>query len=161
MADPLTILGSVAASVQLVQVAAGALLGTVKFARELREIPKKTATQLEDVDRSAERVQHVCTQTLATGSVLFDQLEPAQRLRLSRCAENVRVAIDEAQAVLEPIVNGHSSVKVRPLRRLWRAVVSVTKEGLIAEKLERVDKLNLEMLRELQIASLKIQAEMR
>lgn len=82
MADPLSILGGVAASIQLVEYATGTLVGTIKLVRDIRDIPKKTATSLEDVERSSKRVNHVCRDILGIGSLAADCIEPGILSRL-------------------------------------------------------------------------------
>ncbi|KAL0930463.1 uncharacterized protein CTRU02_214538 [Colletotrichum truncatum] len=161
MADPLAILGSVAASFQLVEVAAKTLLGTLKFVRELRDIPRKTAAQLDDVDRSTERVRYMCTSVLGAGSVAVDNVDSAILARLSTCADGLRSALDEAQGMLKPLVDGYDAAKNKPVRRLWNAVVSTTRESSILDRLQKIDKLNLEMVGELQIAGFAVQADIR
>jgi len=54
--DPLTSLGTAAASVQLVGAAARALLGAVSVVRNLRDAPAHTALLLSDVNRSTSHI---------------------------------------------------------------------------------------------------------
>jgi hypothetical protein len=56
MADPLSIVGGLAAGMQLVAVAAEALLATIKLMRGLKEVPERLALLLAEVDDSISRL---------------------------------------------------------------------------------------------------------
>lgn len=154
MADPLSILGGVAASIQLVECATTALLGTIKFIRDLRDIPRKIASRVDDVERSSERVNYICRHVLGSGSLTADHIGPEAVARLSSFSESLRIAIDEAEAVLKPLVEASKSDKHAKALRLWNALVSATRECVILEKLQRVNRLNSELFGELNVESL-------
>lgn len=153
MADPLSVFGGVAASVQLVGFAAGAFIKTIRLVKQLEEIPRKTACQLDDVNSSSQKVQFFCHQLNDNLSPLIgSELLP----RLMACANKLQDALNEAQHLLEPLVSGHVSTKGRPIKRLYNAAVSVVQERAISERLRRVETLNQRMFEELLIASLYI-----
>lgn len=161
MADPLSILGGVAASIQLVQCATSTLLGTIKLIREFRDIPNQTAAHLNDVERSSERVTYVCKHVLDAGSTADDPFEADSLRRLSAGCDGLRFAVDEAEAVLKPLVEASQPGKLARAQHFWNALVSKTRESVIQQKLERIDKLNLELIGELNIAGLVGQENFR
>ncbi|KAF3803975.1 hypothetical protein GCG54_00008479 [Colletotrichum gloeosporioides] len=161
MAEPLSILGGVAASIQLVECAATALLGTIKFIRDLREIPKKTASRVGDVERSSERVNYICRHILSSGSLTADHIGPDAVTRLSSFFETLRIAIDEAEAVLKSLIEASNSDKHTKALRLWSSLVSSTRESSILEKLRIVHQLNSELTIELEIVGLMTTAATR
>ncbi|EQB46514.1 hypothetical protein CGLO_14426 [Colletotrichum gloeosporioides Cg-14] len=118
MAEPLSILGGVAASIQLVECAATALLGTINFIRDLRDIPMKIASRVDDVERSSQRVNYICRHVLGSGSLAADHIGPEAVARLSSFCESLRIALDEAEAVLKPLVETSKSGKHAKALRL-------------------------------------------
>lgn len=166
--DPLTSLGTVAASVQLVGVAARALLGTVSVVRDLRDAPAHTALLLSDVNRSTSHILSISNALLQAGARLFDAIPAAQLAHLASCTAQMRLAMEELQTLLSSLCNnsqpstpGQLSNADRgkaAIKRAWNSVVAVHRRDDIARMLARVDRLNLEMIKLLEIAGLEMQA---
>jgi hypothetical protein len=154
MADPITILGAVAASAQLVELTVKALLKTM----DLRHIPKKMAVLFEDVEKSTTRVRHIFSVLLEPGSEVFHQLDPTQFGSLSKVAMELRQAMDEVNTTLKPFVQPGGLGKEKASQRIWRSVMSVKLEKDVLEKLERIDRLNHQVNQQLAVTNVGLQA---
>ncbi|KAJ9149539.1 hypothetical protein NKR19_g5699 [Coniochaeta hoffmannii] len=158
MADPVTILGAVAAGAQLVDVAASALLNTILLVKKLRDIPKKLAATLDDVEKSTSRVHYACSRMLLPGSKVSEQLDPGQISSLTQVADDLRQAMDVVCTTLGGVVGPGLSGNGKTIQRFWRSVLSVNVEKDVADQLERINRLNDELLRQLGMTSLELQA---
>lgn len=153
MAEVLAIFGGLAAGMQLVQTAAEALLATIKLMRALKGIPEKLALLLNDVDDSITRLCNSCN----AGSKLFLSLDQAKTERLSQCATALYPVLQEIHRMLIPLIKDHKG-RSGPFRRLWKTLVSLSVEKELSEKLERLDRLNIEIVRELGMIGLEMQS---
>jgi hypothetical protein len=154
MADPLSIFGAAAAATQLV---ATILLESIRLAKDLKDVPNKLALTLYDVERSTTQFQHMCGVVLQPGSNVFAQLDPAMLGGLVNTTTELRQAMKEVQSILQPLVDTNPS-RTKPFQRLWRSIMSLVKEKDVEEKLRRIDRLNLEVIQQLAITGLDLQA---
>ena len=152
MAEVMAIAGGLAAGIQLVSTTAKALLATVKLIRDLKEIPERLTLLLYEVEESISRLYQSCNM----GSTLFQDLDLPRLDRLSTSALALDAALRKIHDVLRPLVC-ESKRKGRSLRTLWRSVVLIKVEKELAEKLERLNRLNMEMIRELGLLGLELQ----
>jgi hypothetical protein len=152
MADPLSIVGGLAAGLQLVSMAAEALLATIKLIKDLKEIPDRLAALLNEVDDSISRLCYSCN----AGSKIFQSLDPPQMNRISRCAIALHPALEDIHKMLTPLFDKNQG-KVSPVRHLWRSLVSLKIEKELPEKLQRLNRLNIEVIRELGVVGLETQ----
>lgn len=144
--DPATALGL---ALQLAE----SVLGTVRRLQELRGTPDRVARLLEEVQQSLSRLKAI--------------LEPVTHselaARLALICEPVRSALEELYDVLRPLVSippsegSHGAARLEVIARAWKAVVSLTKQDEISEKLQRVQRLNVDLLRELDVFGLELQ----
>jgi hypothetical protein len=153
MADPLTIIGGLAASLQLVSMAGQALLNTIKLVQHLEEVPVQLAQLLDEVNDSILRLCFVCR----AESKIFEMLDPTRLERLSRTAGVLHKALKETHDILTPLASSHQS-KGRSMRHLCKSMVSLKVEKELARKLERLHRLNLDVVRELGVLGLEMQA---
>lgn len=158
MADPLAVLGAAAAGLQVVEIAATACLRTVRFVKDLKDVPQKLAVLLQDVEKSTARVHYIFSAMLQPGSKVFEQLDPAQFGSLVKTATELRQAMDDVNAILKPLVGSDPSATEKAMQRLWKSVTAVKAKKGVMEKLERVDRLNNEVNRQLAITGLELQA---
>ena len=159
--EPITALGAAAAGLQLVDVAARALMGAVGLARNLRDAPARTEKLLVDVDRSVAQILHISATLLQPGSRFCDALSPDQVTRLSTCASQTGDAMDALRILLVSLCGaGHpgSSRGKAILQRAWSAVIAAHKQDEVSELLARAERLNLDMIRELELIGLEMQA---
>ena len=152
MADPISIIGGLAAGIQLVSMAAQALLATIKLVRDLKDVPEKLALLLGEVEDSISRL----CQSVNAGSKIFQNLDNPQLNRLSRSAAALFPAMQEISDILMPLVY-RSNGKGASIRSLWQSFVSLNIERKLSQKLERLNGLNIEMIRELGIIGLEVQ----
>ncbi|KAH9231282.1 hypothetical protein K456DRAFT_1726966 [Colletotrichum gloeosporioides 23] len=155
------VLGVVAASIQLAELATKAMLGTIKLVREVQDGPAKLASQLEDVERSTDRVNYFCGHIIGAGSATVDHIEPGLMARLAASCDGSRQAANDAQNLLRPLVESLDLVKHKPALRAWKTLSSKTRESAILEKLRRLDKANLELVGDFNIAIFKVQIAAR
>jgi hypothetical protein len=160
--EPITALGAAAGGLQLVDVAARALMGVVRLARNLRDAPTRTEKLLVDVDRSVAQILHISATLLQPGSRFCDGLSPDQVTRLSTCALQTGEAMDALRILLGSLCGaGHSggSRGKAILQRTWSAVIAAHKQDEVSELLARAERLNLEIVRELELIGLEMQAD--
>ncbi|EED12098.1 hypothetical protein TSTA_001690 [Talaromyces stipitatus ATCC 10500] len=143
MVDPLSVIGSAMAGIQLVSAAAQALLATIKLMNDLKDVPERLALLLNEVDDSISRLCYCCNE----GSKLFHNLDPSQQERLSRTTSAIYPALQDIHKMLTPLL-GSSRTRASSVRRLWKSVLSL--------KVEK-ELLNLEVIRELGIVGLEVQ----
>ncbi|KAF2143126.1 uncharacterized protein K452DRAFT_317361 [Aplosporella prunicola CBS 121167] len=144
MADPLSVLGGLAAGMQLVLTAAKAVLATIKLMKDMKGIPQRISSLLNDVADSISRLGDSCN----AGSKLLQKLETSQVNRLSRCASALYPALKDIHSMLTPLISSNQS-KGKSVRRLWKTLLSLKVERELSEKLGKLNRLNLEVVREL------------
>lgn len=83
---------------QLVSTAAKALLATVKFARDLKNITKSLAPLLNEVENSISRHCDSCN----VGASVIQTLEPPQLSRLSQSAGALHMPVQEIHSFVAP-----------------------------------------------------------
>ena len=152
MAEFIAIAGGLAAGIQLMSTTAKALLATVKLIRDLKEVPERLALLLYEVEESISRLNQNCN----VDSELFQNLDLPRLDRLSTSALALDVALREIHDVLKPLVCD-SKRKGRSVCILWKSIVSIKIEKDLAEKLKRLNRLNIEMIRELGMLGLEVQ----
>ncbi|KAH8898817.1 hypothetical protein GQ53DRAFT_836843 [Thozetella sp. PMI_491] len=149
MAEALAVVGGLAAGLQLVQQAAQALLGTIKLLKDLQEVPDRLAILLDDVDSSISRLCCICDASSKTFHSLQMDL-------ISRSANALYPALQDIHDMLNPLV-GSPRARGWPVRRLWKALVSLKIEQEMSAKLQRLNRLNLDLIRELGMVGLEVQ----
>lgn len=150
--DPLSVIGGLMAAIQLASTTAQALLTTMKLIDDLKDVPERLASLLSEVDDSISRLCYCCNE----GSKLFQNLDPSQQERLSQTMKAIYSALQDIHNTLTPLL-GSSRARVSPVRRLWKSVLSLKVEKELSERLERLNRLNLEVIRELGIVGLEVQ----
>jgi len=159
--DPITASGLAASAVQFADIAARTILSAVKLLRELRDAPTRARELLEDVEHSIPLVIAI----LEPGARLVDRLTPQQFSRLSPSILRVRLGMEDLQRALKLLVSNEERTNVnrkgKAVQRGWKAVVSLVKQGDISEKAARVQQLNLELIRELEVVGLDLQVMQR
>ncbi|KAJ8106464.1 hypothetical protein OPT61_g9521 [Boeremia exigua] len=153
MADPLSILGGVAAGVQLVSTAAQALLATIQLMKDLEEVPERLALLMCEVEASISRLCQSCN----AGSKIIRKLDIPQQNRLSKSAAALYTAMAEIHSVLTPLMYKSKRNGTPSVRGLWQSFVSLKVERELTEKLKRLNRLNIEMIKELGLVGLEIQ----
>ena len=156
MTEPISLLGAAASAVQFGDVAGRALLETVKLLKNLKGTPTRMFQQLQDVTKSIERIFDICNMTLAPNTQVFIHLTPQQLQRIEDALLDAKLAMESLHQSLQRLFPKHTLAADNALGSFWRAVVSVTKEDEIEGKVQRINRLNQELMRELQIADLEM-----
>lgn len=152
--EPFTVIGSVAAGMQLVSTAAKALLATIQLIKDLKEITPKLALLLLDVDSSISRLCH----SIDLASTTLKSLKPAQSRQLSLSIQTLYPALREIHTMLTSVLGGN---KGPPLRRLWTSIVSLKLESELSSKLTRLNRLNMEVIRDVSFLGIELQGTTR
>ncbi|KAK8087908.1 hypothetical protein PG997_002869 [Apiospora hydei] len=152
MADPLSILGDVSAGLELVAVAAKALLATARLIKDFKETPKKLASLLSDLDASTTRLNFSFDET----SICSQYLASPQLGGISQCIVALYTVLQDIRSLLEPLGKKRQATP-GPIRHLWNNVVALKIESELPAKLDRLNRLNLEVIRELGTLSLESQ----
>ncbi|RKL45848.1 hypothetical protein BFJ72_g3395 [Fusarium proliferatum] len=152
MADPLSIVGGVAAGLQLVSAAGKALLATIKLLQDLQEVPGQLAQLLREVDDSISRLCYSCR----GGSHAFGNLDPVQEKRLVSIADSLHPVLQEIHNMITPLFSDRQG-KRKAMSQLWNSIISLKVEKELSQKLERLNRLNIEMVRELGVVGLEVQ----
>lgn len=153
--DPISAIGTVAASVQFADVAFRGILQTIKFLRALEGTPAKIKKLLAGVDKSIIRIvqiQRTLQKSPNHGSSL---LSTAQLAALNCSLSDGLQAMNGLQTLLEPLVRAQDG-QSGP-RRLWNAVVARKLWPDIEEYLQDIQRQNDDILRELQLSGLDMQ----
>ncbi|KAK5663404.1 hypothetical protein OQA88_3833 [Cercophora sp. LCS_1] len=164
-------LGAIAAAVQLVDVAARALVHTIELVRKLHDAPRRTRTLLNEVEKSTLWVLRTSQRLLQPGARFSNDLSDDQLASLSTCIEETRRAMDDARSFLARLCDGTTSEplstcvgQAQPktvLRRALGAMAMVGNQEEIGHMLGQVGRLNLELLGELEVVGLEMQADLK
>lgn len=157
--DPVSALGVAAASVQLSGVAAITVLRGIGILKTFKETPANLAELLIDVERSIPSTLNLRNQLMNPASDLRQRLPSGQHQALYDALDDTYEATLGLQEIMEPLLADSSVVSSRR-KRVWRTMVSIKKEKEIKKKLERVQWLNGQVMKELQITSLHLQADL-
>ncbi|OAQ65837.1 hypothetical protein VFPPC_07481 [Pochonia chlamydosporia 170] len=160
MAEALAVLGAAAAAVQFAETSARLLIKTIRLVKDLKEVPLKLAKLLEEVETSTNHVDSLFLSLLQDDSALYTQVKsPAHLNGLVETITALQKATEEMNMFLAPMAEFKegSISKGRRMARLWKSAVSLTMEKELSEKLERLNRLNNNVVRELSVVSLQVQ----
>ncbi len=156
--DPITALGVGGAAVQFAAVAFDAALGTIKLARELRDVPQRSALSSTTSRRRHSGYATSRRPLQDPASRIATRLQGPQIGILASLVKDGQEAVDVVHRKLESLL-GPRARAASKLRKVWRAVVSVTLESELETDLGRVRRINDELIRQLQIASIDMQPD--
>lgn len=160
MAEALAVLGAVAAAAQFAEVSAKVLIKTIRIVKDLREVPSKLSRLLDEVEASTSHVESLCFGILQDGSDICQQLQSPQCLEgLEQTITALYKAMEDVNMFLIPMAEFRegSPAQGRRIARMWKSVVSLKMEKELPEKLERINRLNINVVRELSAVGLQIQ----
>lgn len=157
--DPVSAIGVGAATLQLVDRTVTTLFGIIKLIRNLRDIPQRLEILLGDVEKAVHRVNSLQSALQDPTSRIVSQLQVSQAAALQALVHDARSAITDVYQKLQ-LVFGPQAQTGTKLKRAWRAVVSIEFEKELERKLERIQRINDELTRQLQVASVEIQADL-
>lgn len=159
--DPISLVGLTAAAAQFAGVAGKGVLKSIGLLKGLKGTPARLSELLGDLDKSTTRIIRLLV-TLRDDQSSLAKLLSTERLQaLKGVVGDAGCASNELQSVLEPLFGpqSHGSTGLRAgAKKLWRDVVSVTMEKDIEGKLDKARRMNDEVLRELQLAGLDLNA---
>ena len=158
--EPASAVGLAAGTVQFADVGGRALLGMIKLLKDLKETPKRMAELLRDVDKSVERICSL-RNAMQQPTSLFTNLSITQIQRVTKNVDDAYQATVSLQHALEPLFRERNVAMNGWAKRAWRSVVSIQIEKSIAEKIARVERLNWEVISEMQLIKLEMGANIK
>lgn len=149
-----------ALTVQFADVGGRALLGMIRLLKDLKETPKRMVKLLQDVDKS---VQRICSlqNAIQQPASLFTDLSTTQIQRLTGRVDDAYHATVQLQHSLEPLFRKNNSAVHEWAKKGWRSIISIQIERSIAENVARTERLNREVLSELQLIDLEMGANIK
>lgn len=157
--EPVSAVGLAAGAVQFADIGVHTLIGMVKLLKRLKESPKRMAELLDDVDRSIQRI-HALRDAIQHPNSLFTHLSPTQFQRVMANVDDANQANIDLQNTLEPLFRKGKIARRDWVKIAWRSVVSVSMEHRITEKFTRIEWLNQEIMSEMQLTGLEMQAKL-
>ena len=158
--DPLSVIGLAAGAVQFADVGGRGFLGLIELLKRLKDTPKRMTELFQDVDKSIQRI-YALRSAMQQPTSLFMNLSNQQIQRMTSIVEDAHQATVDLQLGLEPLFR-------KPLvswdswpKRAWRSVVSIHMERSVAEKINRIQRLNVEIMGEMQLFDLDIGADLK
>ena len=158
--DPISAIGLAAGIVQFVDIGGKALLSTIRLLKDLKHAPKMMTELLQDAEISLQRLHTLRDTIRQPSSTVFAQLSTIQNQRLLTRIDETRAAVSELQKALDPLLGTHTVGQGR-VRKAWKAVISITMENAIKEKLSRISRMEKELAGNLELTNLEIQADLR
>jgi hypothetical protein len=158
--DPASAVGIAGVSLQFAVVAAQGVLGGIGFLRSLRKTPARLTELLRDVDRSVARIIHLQQTLQDPDSGPVRRLSDGQLLALRATVDDAYQATVSLQAALEPLFGNQNAQTQSRTKKIWSSVVSVKMERDIEEKLQKIQRYNDQIMRELQLSGLDIQIQL-
>ncbi|KAI9164088.1 hypothetical protein HJFPF1_05724 [Paramyrothecium foliicola] len=156
--DPITAVGAVAASIQLTQFSFNAIFKTTKFLKDLASQPQRIGELLSDTDRSVSRMMNLKLSLKNVNSKLPQRLTPDQLIALDTSIDHGLKAAESLTALLEPIFKSKATQSKRKL--MWKMVISKTIESDVEEHLDKIQRHNDTIMKELQLSGLDLQLQM-
>lgn len=144
--EPLSILGAVAAACQLAELAAkGAIKGT-RLLKSLKDMPAKLTDLLAVVQTSKNNM--VQLRDHLTQQTLMGLLTQSQLQSFRDDIDTAYKAAEELETSLESLL-GPMKHDLKGIKRLWRDVISLKREGEIKKSFETIQRRNEQIYREL------------
>ncbi|PTB68910.1 hypothetical protein BBK36DRAFT_1113353 [Trichoderma citrinoviride] len=160
MAEALAAIGAIAAGLQLAEGSAKALIKTIRIIKALREVPPKLAKYLQEIEASTSQVERLCYNLLQTESKFYQQLKSLSHTDgLINTLATLHEATQEVNQFLLPFADfaPAAATRAKPGRWLWKSITSLKMEKDLPHRLERLERLNGEVIRELTAVGLQVQ----
>ncbi|KAK1779641.1 hypothetical protein QBC45DRAFT_450795 [Copromyces sp. CBS 386.78] len=154
--DPASIIGIVAAACQFADLAAKGAIKGAGLLKSLEDTPVKLAELLGTVETSKKNM--VQLRGHLTHPTLMSFLPHSQLQSFRADIEKAYKAVEELELHLEPLV-GYPSQDQRGIKRLWRAVVLLKREGEFNERFETIQRHNEQIYRRLSGLQLALSAK--
>ena len=155
--DPISAIGIGAGAAQFADVGLRGLLNSVRLLKRVKKAPKYVSELLRDVE---ETIQHHQTlrAALQQPSPIFQSLPGQQSASLRSRVDRVYEAALDLQQSLCTLAPGCSNANEQWTRKTWRAIMTVVKEDEVTARIERLQRLHMEAMSELQLLGLDKQA---
>ncbi|KAK5048517.1 hypothetical protein LTR84_005607 [Exophiala bonariae] len=158
MAEALAVLGATAAGVQLGELGCKALIHGITVLRNMQAIPKRIETLLLETEVSIRRIEDIQNDVLQPGSNVVAHLTAVQLARVSTVISEVELAMKSLEDQLN-ILLPRTRPQAGRLKRIWAALfVLSSEESKLEGHLQHISRASMEILRELLILGLHLEA---
>lgn len=156
--DPVSVISAGAAALQFAGLGATALFGTIKLIRNLRNVPERLRILFGDVEKAIHQIDSLQSALQNPTSRIVTQLENSQVVSLQALVDDAHSAITDVHRKLQRVSGPQDKSK---RKRAWQAVISIELEKEIEKELERIRRINDELMRQLQLTGIEMQADLR
>ena len=153
-----TALGVAAGAAQFADIGGRALVEGISLLAALKHAPRRMSELMNDLQRSLERLEAVAILLRQPNSSPFSRMSSAQTHRIQQTLDTAYHTMADLRISIEPVVH---SVKANRVKQTWRAAVSAVQEKMIVHKLSRIDRLDKEILMELELVGLNRQTKVK
>ena len=157
--DPISAVGLGAGAIQFADIGVKTLIGLFKLLERLKHTPKRMSELLHDMDSTILRI-HGLQKAIHEPNSILKNLSSAQFQRVEGNLNDAHQTVLDLQNALEPLFRRSDSSGYDWAKDTWRSVVSVSMETRIAEQIARLKWLNGEMMSEIQLVGLEMQARL-
>ncbi|KAI8625744.1 hypothetical protein F5Y19DRAFT_449398, partial [Xylariaceae sp. FL1651] len=158
--DPITLLGASAAATQFGSYGAKSLLSLISLVQALQDTPAHIRDLLQDVEKSIARLLQLRQALQDPNSDIMQGLEPWQIQSIQDVIDDGHSAMSTLQSMLQPLVKRQDGSLLLGAAKAWKAVIGLARTKQIEEKLQRIQRLHTDVLQQLQVTDLELQAKM-
>lgn len=151
--DPVSAIGVAASAVQFADFGVRMLLESLQLLKALKNAPQRIEELLNDLDGSIQRIDTFQAAMRQTSSSMFSSLNAPQIHRIEQKLGAAYEAMAELQASLTSLAMRHKGSRSK---RAWGSVVSVAMEKAIVNRMRRIERLDKEVMAELELAGLEM-----
>ena len=157
--DPVSAVSLAAGAVQFADVGIRTMVRMIKLLESLKHTPQRMAELLEDLDRSVMRL-HAIQKVIQQPDSPLLAAPGMQYRRLLKSISSACETILDLQRLFEPLFGASSNSAYTWAKGTWRSVVSLILESRIAAKIERLGRLNEELMGEMLLVGTEMQGRL-
>lgn len=159
--DPVSAVGLAASSLQLASFVFTAALRSIRVVKDLKDVPTRLRGCLADTENSVRRLSNLQSTLTDPNSKLRSVLNQSQLSNLESVVRDGHDATEALHRKLESLFPQQTASSSRHrVKAVWKNVVSLGMEKEVEDAARRIQRLNDEIARELQIADLESQVDL-
>ena len=160
--DPVSAIGLAASSLQLASLVFTVALKSIQIVKDFKDVPARLRICLLDAENSIRRLSDLQSMLANPDSKLYKVLNQIQIDRLKTVAQDGHDATEELHKKLQALVPPQAAPSSRDrVKAAWKSVVSLGSEKEIEGTIRRIQRLNDEISREIELLNLESQADLR
>ncbi|KAI0141881.1 hypothetical protein GGR57DRAFT_486359 [Xylariaceae sp. FL1272] len=160
MPDPLTLLGATAAGAQFVGYSIKSLIELITLLQGFRDTPEQIHLLLCDAKKSIERLSQLRDYVQTPNAHIAESLTASQIQRIQQTTNDASEPMNQLHALLLPLAQRADGTPHKGVTKSWNTVKSLLRMREVENKLSRIQRLHSDLLQELQISDLQLQATM-